>query len=234
LNVLIDLAIVAVVAFCGWRGFKSGLVRGAFGVVALIAAIFIANIVASAYSSEFTGMLNPFIGGRVDSELMEMMEESVDEPGETVAYPALTVTVAGARDTIFYTLRRIGLPVSAADSVAERATDDESTGLLSDVITDRLSATFAYVAVFGIAFLLISIIFAVIGNLINLVFSLPGLRMVDMIAGTALGLAKGLLIIFALGVIVRYMGIFAPERLEGTSVLYYIVNNNPIADILGI
>jgi uncharacterized membrane protein required for colicin V production len=234
LNILIDLAIVAIVVFCGWRGFKNGLIRGAFGVVTLVAALFIANIVASAYSEEFTDMLNPFIGGRVDSELAEMMEESADEQGGMVAYPAFSVTVDGARDTAFYALRRIGLPVSAADNVAERTTDGTVAGFLSDALTDRLSSAFAYVAVFGIAFLLVSIAFAVIGNLINVVFSLPGLRLVDMIAGTALGLAKGLLIVFGLAVIVRYIGIFAPERLEGTTVLYYLVNNNPIAGILGI
>ena len=68
-------------------------------------------------------MLNPFIGGRVDSELAEMMEESVAAPGGTVAYPALMVEVDGARDAAFYALRRIGLPASAAENVAERTTD---------------------------------------------------------------------------------------------------------------
>jgi uncharacterized membrane protein required for colicin V production len=102
------------------------------------------------------------------------------------------------------------------------------------MITDKLSGALAYATVFGIAFILLAIIFAVAGNLINFVFSIPGLRLVDAIAGAAFGLAKGLVIIFVIGVIVRYIGILAPEALEETRMLSYIVDNNPIANILGI
>ena len=79
-----------------------------------------------------------------------------------------------------------------------------------------------------------TIIFAVIGNLIGFVFSLPGLRFIDVIAGVLFGFAKGVLIALALAAIVRYFGLLALDVLEETSVLNYFVNNNIIADMLGI
>ena len=216
----IDIVIVVIVAFCTWRGFKSGIVRGVFGVLTLIVSLYAANIAATAYSGEFTGMLKPFVGGVIDSALAEVPDE------ESV----------GAYETAFSALRKIGLPVSAAEQVAGQSVsgDGGQNGFLADTITDKLSSALSYAAVFGIAFLLLAIIFAVVGNLINLVFSIPGLRLADGIAGTAFGLLKGLVIVYAIAVIVRYIGLLAPETIEQTVVLNNIVNNNPIANMLGI
>jgi len=228
LALAIDLIIAAIVAFCAWRGFKSGIVRGVFGVLALVVALFAANIAATAYSDEFTGMLKPFVGGIVDSAFSDIL---LDEEGQSI----FDVGESGAQGMAFSALRRIGLPVSSAERVAEQSVEEGAgRGGLAGAVTDRLSSALAYAAVFGIAFLLLAIIFAVVGNLINLVFSLPGLRLVDAVAGVAFGLAKGLLIIYAIAAIIRYIGLLAPETLEATTLLNHIVNNNPIANFFGI
>ena len=228
----IDLAVVAIIVFCGWRGYKNGLIRGVFGVVTLIVALVLANIAASAYSEEVTGALQPFVGGIIDSAMtkildgdvtIEYVEDASDAEGFSMAYTAL---------------REVGLPVPAAINVADLAVGDygvgDSLGFLTELVSERLSSTLSYVALFGIAFLLASIIFAVIGNLIGFVFSLPGLKLVDIIAGAALGLAKGFLIVLSLAAVVRYFGLLAQSTLEETTVLNYFVNNNMIADMLGI
>jgi len=225
---LIDLTIVGIVVFCAWRGYRNGLIRGVFGVVTLVVALFFANIAATAYYDEFTGMVTPFVGGVVDTALSEMAAEGiayelVDHENDSNDFKAA-----------YTALRRIGLPAPAAVRVAEQAVALESDGSLADKIAERLSSILAFVALFGIAFVLVAIIFSVIGNLIGLVFSLPGLRLLDVIAGVVFGFAKGLLIVLALAAVVRYYGLLALELLEETSVLNYLVNNNIIADMLGI
>jgi len=226
----IDLAIIATVVFCGWRGFKNGLIRGVFGVVALVVSIFIANIAAEAYSGEFTGMLKPFVGGIIDSALTDMDDEGVEYEPEEHEHENESEQFG-----IAYTvLRWIGLPEPSAVRIAESSLDETFEGLISDMIADKLSSILAYVAVFAIAFILLAIIFAVIGNLIGFVFSLPGLKLIDSIAGVVFGLAKGLLIVYTLAIVARYFGLLALDTLEQTSVLNYLVNNNPIADMLGL
>jgi uncharacterized membrane protein required for colicin V production len=233
-----DLAIIAIVAFCVWRGYKNGLIRGVFGVVALVVSIFVANIAATAYSEEFTGMLKPFVGGIVDTTLVDMIEEDdVFDPEmldpERFDPEAYDIDI-DRFGTAFTALRRIGLPEAAAARIAATATERGITGFLSDIVAERLSSSLAFVAVFAIAFILTAIIFAVIGNLVGFVFSLPGLRLVDIIAGTALGLAKGLLIVYTIATVVRYFGLVAVSTIEETRVLSYLINYNPIADILGL
>jgi len=230
---LIDFAIIGAVVFCGWRGFKNGLIRGVFGVVSLIAALLIANIAAQAYSDETKSMLLPFVGGILDTTMNEISEQGLEYQAIAHDHEIEDVDFGVA----YTALRQLGLPESAAVQIAEKSIEieeDEQGGYFSDVIADRLSSAFSFIAVFGIAFLLIAIVFAVIGNLVGFVFSLPGLKLVDMIAGTIFGLLKGLIIVFTVAVIVRYYGLLILDTLERTTVLRYIVNNNPIANLLGL
>ena len=229
----LDLAVIAIVAFCGWRGFRNGLLRGVFGVVSIVVSLFIASIAATAYSEDFKEMLSPFVGGVIDSALTEITDEDTKSDFSGLEGKSDNYKIA------YTALRRIGLPETSAARVAELATKDgkegvASSGSLSDMISEKLSSVLAFVALFGIAFLLLAIIFAVIGNLVGFIFSLPGLKIIDIITGVAFGLVKGLLIVFTLATIVRYAGILAPDTINGTTVLKYIVNNNPIANIIGI
>jgi uncharacterized membrane protein required for colicin V production len=133
-------------------------------------------------------------------------------------------------------LRKIGLPDAAARSVSGQLKDnvgDMGRGL-SAGITNSLCDALAYIGVFGIAFAIISIVFAVIGNVLNLVFKLPGIERLDSIIGILFGLAKGLIIIYVIAVIVRYLGLLSSDTVENTKILNYLVNNNPIADILSV
>jgi len=232
-TLIIDIAIIGAVVFCGWRGFKSGLIRGVFGVVSLFVALLVANIAAQAYKDETKDMLMPFVSGILDSTISEINEQGIEY--QAIAHDH---EIDDVDFGIAYTaLRELGLPEAAAVRIAEQSIDmdeDEQERYFSDIIADRLSSAFSYVAVFGIAFLLIAIVFAVVGNLVGVVFALPGLKYVDMIAGSALGLIKGIIIVYTVAVIARYFGLMMLSTIENTTVFKYIINNNPIANMLGV
>jgi len=230
---LIDLAVIGTIVFCGWRGYKSGLIRGVFGVVSLIASLLVANFTAQAYSGEAKGVLMPFASGYVDSTISDLADEGIEY--QPLAHEHENTDADFG--TAYVALRQIGLPEAAAVRVAELSLEvgeDEADKPFPDIIADRLTSTLSFVAVFGIAFLLIAIIFAVIGNLVGIIFALPGLKLVDIIAGSLLGLFKGLIIVYTIAVIIRYYGLLMLETLEKSTVLRYIVNNNPIANMLGV
>jgi uncharacterized membrane protein required for colicin V production len=233
-TLFIDLAILGTIVFCAWRGFKSGLIRGVFGVISLVVSLLLANVAAITYSDEAKGMLMPFVSGIIDSTITEMVEDGLEY--QHLAHDHVIDDVDFG--TAYTVLRQIGLSEAAAVSLAEQALEADVAGgvnvFLSDLIADKLSSALSYVAVFGIAFLLVAIAFAVVGNLVGIVFALPGLKLVDMIAGAVLGLFKGVIIVYTIAVIVRYFGLVAQSTLERTIVLNYLVNNNPIANMLGI
>jgi len=230
---LLDFAVIGTVAFCAWRGYKSGLIRGVFGVVSLIASLLVANMAAEAYADEAKGMLVPFASGLIDSTMTELSDEGIEY--QAIAHDHEIDDVDFG--TAYLALRQIGFPEAAAVKIAEKSIEleeDEQRGYFSDIIAEKLSSTLSYVAVFGIAFLLIAIVFAVIGNLVGFVFALPGLRLVDIISGSVLGLLKGVIIVYAMAVLIRYFGLLILPTLERTTILLYLVNNNPIANLLGV
>jgi len=231
---LIDVAVLGTVVFCAWRGYKNGLIRGVFGVVSLILSLFVANIAAQAYADEAKVMMMPFVSGIIDSTLTEMSDNDIVYQPLAHDHELDTADFGKA----YTALRIIGIPEAAAVRVAERSIEsldlDEDGTSFPDLIADNLTHSFSFVAVFGIAFLLIAIVFAVIGNLVGFVFSLPGLKLVDIITGSVLGLFKGILIVYTVAVIIRYFGLLILETLEKTTILNYIVNNNPIANMLGV
>jgi len=230
---LLDFIIVGTIAFCAWRGYKNGLIRGVFGVVSLIASLLVANMAAEAYADEAKDVLVPFVSGMLDSTISELSDDGVVY--QAIAHDHEIDDVDFG--TAYLALRYIGFPEAGAVKLAELSVESEENeprGYFSDVIADRVSSTLTYVAVFGIAFLLIAIVFAVIGNLVGFVFALPGLRLVDIIAGSVFGLFKGVIIVYTVAVILRYFGILVLDTLESTSLLIYLVNNNPIANLLGV
>lgn len=242
MSTAIDIVLVIIVAFSAWRGFRNSFIRGIFGVLAIIIAIYGANLIAKTYSGEFTGMLEPFVSGIVDKSIAGVIgkdsEDSISEDTGEMRDTSDTETESLSDIfTISYkALRKIGLMEEASRKMAENVQGEiDSAGQqMSNNLTQKLCSTLAYIAVFGISFILIAIIFAVFGNVVNLAFSLPGIEMVDKIAGLVMGLLRGLLIILAIGVIMRYLGLLSAVTIEKTVLLKYIINNNPIANILGI
>jgi uncharacterized membrane protein required for colicin V production len=259
LSILIDIALVLIVAFFIWRGFVNGFVRGIFGILAIIVAIYGANLVAKAYSDDFTGVLEPFVSGIVDKAYREVItgdaggegsqndvqtndvqtndetEHTPDENNLPYSSP-VTEKSKGVYDVSYETLRMMGISEGAARKIAGEVsgTIDTVGQSMSTNLTGMLCSALAYIAVFAVAFILIAIIFAVIGNIFNLAFSIPGIKSIDKIIGLVLGIAKGSLIVLTLAVVIRYFGIFAPETIEKTVILKYILNMNPLASILGI
>jgi len=230
---LLDVAIVGTIAFCAWRGYKSGLIRGVFGIVSLIASLLVANMAAEAYADEAKGMLMPFVSGMLDSTITELSEDGIEY--QPIAHDHEIDDADFG--TAYLALRQIGFPEAASVRIAEKSIEveeEETMRYFSDLIAERVSSTLSFVAVFGIAFLLIAIVFAVIGNLVGFVFALPGLRLVDIISGSVLGLLKGVIIVYAIAVILRYFGLLILPTLERTTILLYLVNNNPIANLLGV
>jgi uncharacterized membrane protein required for colicin V production len=236
LYIAIDILLIATLAYCVWRGYKSGIIRGVCGAIALIAAIFAANLVAATYSDEVSAMLRPFVGGVVDNALTSLVGAADGEDQtEDVLVPS-NASNTQLRAASYAALRRIGMPESASGLLADKIAGGrfEQGVTLSDVISDKLCDALAYIAVFGVVFLLGAIISVVVGNVLNLVFKLPGLETMDSIVGMVFGLLKGIIIVYVISLVVRYVGLLAPSVIDKTTILSYLIDTNPLADILGI
>ena len=230
MNIIIDLVLLGIIALCAWTGYRKGFILGITGIVALVIAFFGANLVAETYASEFNTMLEPFISGIVD--------ESVDE---AQAEQNISATDAVSQEEVYSvsyeSLRKIGIIKTAASNLAEELSESVSSvgQTLKSALVDQLCQTAGYVLLLFISFVLIVIIFTVIGNVINLAFKLPGLELINDILGTAFGLVKGLVFAFAIAWLLRFTGLLiSEETVEKTIVLEWLMEHNPITNIFGL
>lgn len=233
MHIIIDLVMVAILAFCMWRGYKNGLIVGVCGVLALIAAIFVGNLVAEAYYTEFSGVLEPFATGIVDGAVSAVTDNDETEDVYVLEADKKTDTYWVS----FTALRNLGLVEGAADPIAQEVHgEEERVGRnMCDVLTEKLSERLTFVAIFALFFALTFIVFAFIGNLISLKLELPGLKIVDIASGIALGACRGIVILLFLACLCRYLGLLlGDELIQSTSILEWLMNSNLIANKLGI
>ena len=223
---VIDLVLLLIIILCAWRGFRNGLIAGILALCAVLFSVYAADILADTYSGEFTKMLEPFVTGMVDtasSAAEDAYAKSGKEPG---VYDMTEKTVEG-----------VGFMKSAAKNVTrEIAAEQLETGpALRRAIVDKLCVVAAYALTFAIMFILLIIVFAVIGNLFNLAFKLPGLELISGVLGTLLGLAKGLIYVFAIAWFLRFVGMFLPEeKVNSTILLKWLMDTCPLVSFLGL
>lgn len=238
-SLIIDLVLAAIVVLCAWRGFRTGIINGVSWIIALIIAIYGANLVATAYYSEFADMMKPFAQGVVENA-MSGDDENGDENSDVVISPNLTLEEREELDVYEVSsavLKKLGIAGEAAESIAQETarTNDKVSSRMSAELTALLCDRMAFVAVFAIAFTIIAIIFTVIGNVFDLSFGLPGHENLNHITGAALGVIRGILILMVLGCLGRYLGILiSAETMDKTLIMRRLVETNKLAELLNI
>lgn len=225
MSLIIDLILIAIVAFCAWNGYRKGFIMGISGILALIVAFYGAQIVADTYSQEFTSMLKPFVSGVVDAAVADVQiggEEGYDnEEVYEVTYDALG---------------NIGILKSAAQDIAnEIAERVERTGqTMREEIVSVLCSKIAYVLTSVIVFLLILIVFTVIANILNLAFKMPGLEFINESLGALFGFAKGAIIVVAIAWVMRYLGVLVDEDIVNKTILLeWLMEHNLVTKFFG-
>ena len=225
MSLIIDLILIAIVAFCAWNGYRKGFIMGISGILALIVAFYGAQIIADTYSQEFNSMLKPFVNGIVDSAVAKVQEENVGAFNEEDVY-----------GVTYDALGNLGILKSAAQDIAEDIAEKvERTGqTMREEIVGVLCSKIAYILTAVVVFLLILIVFTVITNILNLAFKLPGLEFINELFGALFGFAKGAVIVVAIAWIMRSLGVLVDEDIiNKTMLLEWLMDHNLVTKFFG-
>ncbi|MDR0292777.1 MAG: CvpA family protein [Oscillospiraceae bacterium] len=224
---LIDLLLIAAMAFCVWQGFRKGLFLTVAGVVVIFIAAYFAGKAAAAYAGPVSEKLAPIMSWLAEDAIYEATRGRGRINEMTDAKEIAEV----ARRT-FETMGVSGVEIDAMiDKVLLSLAETEQT------VQETISVTVLYVAAYALlclfAFILFLVGLTLLIHFLAAVFKLPGLHLVDKIGGAAAGALYGVLILCAVGWAVRYLGIVAgPELVENTTVLKLFVNHNMLAGML--
>ena len=203
MRIIIDLVLLLIVALCIWNGYKSGLVGGFAGILAIIIALLAGSMLSSNYAYEAIPVLEPFVDGYIESL------EDVLESDSSLRY-----------DYAFFCIRQVGFSEQRAEELAERAVrySDQTESSMTDAVVEVLCDAITYVMGLTLSFLLILILLIAVSSIGNLVFRLPdSLQLLDELGGALVGFVKGFLYCVLLCWLLSFLGlIIGKDTLENT------------------
>ena len=212
MRIIIDLVLLLIMALCIWNGYKSGLVGGFAGILAIIIALLAGSTISSNYAYEAIPVLEPFVDGYIDSQ--RTRDTVLDEMGYGSTDLSLEDVLASDSslryDYAFFCIEQAGFSDLRAEELAERAVrySDQTDTDMTDAVVQILCDAITYVMGLTLCFLLILILLIAISSLVNLVFRLPdSLQLLDELGGALIGFVKGFLYCVLLCWLLSFLGL---------------------------
>ena len=222
MRIILDLILLMIVALCIWNGYKSGLIGGIAGILAIIIALLAGSTISSNYAYEAIPVLEPFVDGYIDSQkTRDMVLEKMGYGSTDLSLEDVLESDSSLRyDYAFLCMEEVGFHEKRAEELAVRAVrySDQNDTNMTDAVIAILCDTTTYVAGLTICFLLILILLIAISNIGNLVFRLPdSLQLLDELGGALIGFVKGFLYCILLCWLLSFLGlVIGKEAMENT------------------
>jgi len=216
-----------VLGFCVWQGYRKGLILTVAGILLLCLAVWGASHISGRYAADFEERINPLFGLVVDEAADDAMRAAGYSAGVDDEDTILTIA-AGAFSSM-------GIVEKESEKMAVEVLENmrESSVSLKTGISNAFIHIICRVLLFTFTFAVFALLFTLLSHFVSMLIKLPGLKLIDTWGGLAAGLVYGLLLLFAIGWIFRFLGAVIPSHLaENTFLLRFFVNQNILTAFL--
>ncbi|SCJ20674.1 Colicin V production protein [uncultured Flavonifractor sp.] len=229
-----DIAILAILVLFAWRGASRGFVLSLCGLLAVIVAFVGASFLANLLAPKVGAALEPQFAQVIEEKLEEQFQQS-DPAGDAAA--GLTEGEDYPLQDVLSVLRDMGLYEELVNTI-DQAVQDGMTVVAANAaaaVAAAIAQSVAYSVIFTVAFALILIAWKVFSHAVDLVAKLPGLNFLNKTGGAAMGLIKGVLILFLAAWLIQYSGKLIPEEtVQQTHLLKFFMTTNPMTLLQGL
>ena len=229
-----DIAILAILVLFAWRGASRGFVLSLCGLLAVIVAFVGASFLATLLAPKVGAALEPQFAQVIEEKLEEQFQQS-DPAGDAAA--GLTEGEDYPLQDVLSVLRDMGLYEELVNTI-DQAVQDGMTVVAANAaaaVAAAIAQSVAYSVIFTVAFALILIAWKVFSHAVDLVAKLPGLNFLNKTGGAAMGLIKGVLILFLAAWLIQYSGKLIPEEtVQQTHLLKFFMTTNPMTLLQGL
>ena len=239
MRTILSLIFLAILVFCGWSGFKKGVIMGVFSILAFVISVYGANLLATTYSGEVVDALRPFASGFVEVNIVDKKVRPA------MGLDAMTLSTTDffaqnpGREKEFCTLTYSNMGIF--DATCEQMADEalaaaREKGLdLLDAVVEVLCVRISFVGAFLLAFIMVYIVLTVILNIPNISFKIPHLDAFNDIGGAVLGVGQGVCILLIFGWALKFTGLLIPQAtLSETFLVPWFMDQSILVQYLGI
>ena len=226
---LYDIAVLAVLAFFLWRGYRKGFVLTLCSLLAVFVALIGASFLSNALAEPVAKAIEPAVASSIHDTVTSYYQHSPAENTSTeqdwLAQLPLEELLEPLRDSRFF---------QGFAETFQKAVDDKA----ADIVTHAAQALAHFVAVqiariviFAVAFFAVLIAWFFFSHTLDLVAHLPVLYTANRWGGGIVGLVKGALVVFIAVWLLRDSYI-PPEAVEQTYLLKFFCTVSPLSFFL--
>lgn len=237
---LVFLIILIIIALFCWRGSRRGIILTIAGIIVFTLAFEGGNLVAKSFSGQFSSAISPLISSPVESacKVAIGLEGRVikDENGNKIIQePETPEDFDGTvKSAAYFSFLEVGFAQSVAEQFSDEISnqvDDIGTDMYT-AISDKVARVVAFIMVFVLTAVIIIIAASAISNLINFSAEFPGYNKINKIGGAIFGLFFGVVVLYGVGWILKFSGVFLKDILENT-ILGKFTAHNPFTNMMG-
>ncbi len=209
MGIFVDIALAAVLLLALVLGWRQGFVQALTRIVVVVAALLLAGWIAERLAEPAAEWLEPLLKERLEQSLTA--QGNTDDAGEMLAAFGFS-----------------GDALSELVDKAAQRTQQAGETLLDAVVSTALCSA-AYAVVYVVSFLLLLLLLRLVLSPLHLFTKLPVVHGINALLGGALGLVKGMLLVFlAVWVLQRLQIFVTPELVRKTVLLKFFAQNSPI------
>lgn len=239
MKVILTLLFLGIILFCGWTGYKKGMIMGVGSLLIFVVSVYFANLLSTTFSGEVIDALRPFASGYVETEIVD----KVVRPTLGIDVTNLSVTdflaANPGKEQQFCQLifENMGIYEATAEQMSNEAVlySQQFGWGIEDSAVEILCIRVAYAAGFILSFIMIIIVLTAIGNIPNLSFKIPGFDTLNDISGAILGIAQGFCLCLFIAWGLKFTGIIiSQEILADTGLVSWFMSRTVLVNILGV
>lgn len=233
--IILDAAVVAIIAFSIVAGYRKGFVKTSFKFGMLVAAVVIANSFSPMFSdflqtTEAYESITNDIRSKISTSVFESGTSDTQQSEQSSAFESFSV------------LSKLGIDMDLAVENYNKALEegkDQAVKTLEEYIVVPICRMITDAASFVVVLLASILVLTILMWILELVFKLPVLKTLNKSAGACAGILFGLLKVFVLCVVIQLILPYIPENeigfyngVEEKTYIYSIVKEvNPLSFI---
>ena len=219
-RIAIDLVLLAIIIIAVWLGYRKGLILGVANLLGILAALYAAVLVSSAFSYDVVPVLKPFVSGYMDRQMNDVVLENMGMESTDLSYEDILAEDATLRhEFCAESFRSVGIYGDAAEQMATEAETyaDTNGAAVTEAVVQVLCERVCYVAGVTLMFLIFLIALMTIANIPNLSYRIPNMDLLNDAGGAVMGLINGVCYCCLAAWLLRFLGlIIGMDTVEST------------------
>lgn len=230
-HLMFDAAIAAVLVIFVLLGRRRGFVLTLCGLLAMFVALIGASVLSDLLSAPVARLVEPAIESSITQVLqqtidpsqwqLELPDLSAGEQSSALPQLPLQQAMQALEGTQLYSM----FGQSLQNAVNEGALELVSSAAAA--IAGYIAGELTRMVLFAVCFVVVLLAWKLLARVLDLAFRLPVLSSINRLLGGAVGLVKGVLLVYIAVWLLR--GSLAPETVEQTVLLKFFYETSPLS-----